>query len=109
MSPESAIKSGSARRRMRPFVFQCGQSNVEAAPLGGETGQRDAKRRRTREQSPHSIEYRKARCPAARGRTAVRGTGFPLASTQGGVHSPEVLRRADSRSAPRGAPCPGRS
>ena len=24
--------------------FQCGQSNVEAAPLGGETGQRDAKR-----------------------------------------------------------------
>ena len=31
-----------------------------------------------------------------------RDTGFPLASTQGGVPQPETCRRADSRSAPRG-------
>ena len=87
--------------------FQCGQSNVEAAPLGGETGQRDAKRHRSRtrnrrEQSRRSIEYRKARCPG--------GTGFPLASTQGGVpRPPKALSLVRSQVCPPRRTCPGRS
>ena len=49
--------------------FQCRQSDIEAGPFGGETGQRDAKGLRTRDQSRRSSEYRKARCPTASGRT----------------------------------------
>ena len=101
VSPESATKSGSARRRTRPFVSSADRVTSRLPPLVARLASATPKGAAPEQQSPHSIEYRKARWPTASGRPGA-GTGFPLASTQGGVPQPETCSGADSRSAPRG-------
>ena len=94
VSPESATKSGSARRRMRPLVSSAVRV-TSRLPFRDWPARRQKARSSTRdrrEQSPYSIEYRKARCPAASGRT---GCGYRV--------SARVVQPVEpSRSAPRG-------
>ena len=60
--------------------FQCGQSNIEAGPLGGETGQRDAKGRAPEIKVAAVVNIGRPGAPLPAGEPGA-GTGFPLAST----------------------------
>ena len=70
VSPESATKSGSAKRRMRPFVSSAVRVTSRLAPLVARLASATPKGLRTREQSRRSREYRKAGAPLPRANLA---------------------------------------
>ena len=112
VSPESATKSGSARRRMRPFVSSADRVTsrlpplvarlASATPKGAQPHQRQAAKSR-------SIEYRKARCPAASG--AEPGAWYRVSArvNTGRRPQPKRCRRVRQQVCPPRTPCPGRS
>ena len=101
VSPESATKSGSARRRMRPFVSSADRVTSRLPPLVARLASATPKGAAPESKVPAVLNIGRPGAPLPVGEPGA-GTGFPLASTQGGVPQPETLRRADSRSAPRG-------
>ena len=87
VSPESATKSGSARRRMRPFSSSADRVTSRLPPLVARLASATPKGARTRESKvPTVLNIGRPGAPLPVGEPGA-GTGFPLASTQGGVHS----------------------
>ena len=110
VSPESAIKSGSARRRTRPFVSSADRVTSRLPPLVARLASATPKGTAAAPEIAGSkvaavLNIGRPGAPLPAGEPGA-GTGFPLASTQGGSHSQVGGRQ---QVCPPRRPCPGRS
>ena len=96
MSPESATKSGSAKRRMSPFVSNAVRVTSRLAPLVARLASATPKGCAPEIKVAAVVNIGRPGAPLPAGEPGA-GTGFPLASTPVTAGRPARLSRAHHR------------